>query len=72
MMALVSPILLDMHLVGVKPIEGHAGSVILLHESLEKRPRLRAEVIHLGGCVADHHEDAVKRPHLRIALPSDR
>ena len=72
MMAPVSPILLDMHLVGVKPVQRHARGVILLHQPLEERPRLRAEVVHFRRCVAHHHQDAIQRPDLRIALPSDR
>jgi hypothetical protein len=70
MMAVVTPILLNMHLVGIKAVQRHARSVILFHQPFEEWSRLRAEVVHFRGCVTHHHQEAIQGPDLSFPLPT--
>ena len=72
MMTAITPILLNMHLVGIEAVQRHARGVVLLHQPLEERPRLGTEVVQLRRRVGDHHQHAIQRPDLRLALAPDR
>ncbi len=56
----VVPILLDVHLVAVQPVQLHAGVEVAIDEARQEGQRLRAEIVELRRTVLLHHQHAVE------------
>jgi len=68
MMGEVTPVLLNVHLIGVEGVEMNPAVHIHVHEALQEGQRLLAEVVHLGGAIALHDEHTVQVADVRPPL----
>src|SRR5262245_4110063 len=53
----VTPVLLNVHLVGIKPIQSNSARVVGFDKLLKKRKRARTEIVHFRSLVTDNHQD---------------
>ena len=64
----ISPVLLDMYLVGIERVESYARVVIFLNKALKERSCLRTEVVHFRRFVRDDDHNAVASAQICAVL----